>query len=145
MTLITRRSKVLEKASRRLVLLKSIDENLDLGNGLSVADYSQAIDAISDQLDSHNTLVSDIEISRQTLNQMDKNLSALSERMLNAVAAKYGKNSNEYVRAGGSNRKRSKSSIAPTLTTATAEPIVLAKPEPVKASTNGKVKDLVTV
>ncbi|WP_334808874.1 hypothetical protein [Nostoc sp.] len=53
-------------------------------------------------LEAHNTLLSNLEESRETMNQMDRGLSELSERMLSAVATVYGKNSMEYSKAGGS-------------------------------------------
>jgi hypothetical protein len=77
---------------------------------------------------------------RERLAHTTKNPSKLSERMLNGVAAIYGKNSMEYSKAGGSNRKRGKQStsqVAPVVevpTTQTAE-IAIAN-----ESTNGNGK-----
>ncbi|MCF2151660.1 hypothetical protein IQ276_035690 [Desmonostoc muscorum LEGE 12446] len=66
---------------------------------------------------------------------MDKELSELSERMLSAVATVYGRNSMEYLKAGGSSRKRStnKKSISQV-------PSVVAVPttQPAQTATNGK-------
>ncbi|WP_016864673.1 MULTISPECIES: hypothetical protein [Fischerella] len=56
---------------------------------------------------------------------MDKALSEMSERMLTGVATIYGKNSIEYAKAGGSNRKRSKKSISqvpPVVAVITTQP-----------------------
>ncbi|MBD2486995.1 hypothetical protein [Aulosira sp. FACHB-615] len=110
MALKTRRSAAVEKAQLRLALLKSISENLDLGHGLTIEAYNNLINNTRAILESHNTLVSNLEESRKTLTQMDKALSEMSERMLSGVATVYGRNSMEYSKAGGSNRKRSRQS-----------------------------------
>jgi len=101
-----------DKAQRRLALLKSIHEHLDLGHGLTIEAYTRLIDTTRATLEAHNTLLSNLEESRKTMTQMDKALSELSERMLSGVATIYGRNSMEYSKAGGSNRKRNKQSIS---------------------------------
>ena len=112
MVLKTRGSATLDKAQRRLANLKSIDQNLNLGNGLTVAAYTQLIEMTRAAMDAHNTLVSNIDASRRNLTQLEKDLSALSERMLMGVATKYGRKSLQYSKAGGSIRKGRNSSIA---------------------------------
>ncbi|BAY20564.1 hypothetical protein NIES2100_03060 [Calothrix sp. NIES-2100] len=140
MSVTTRGSAALDKAQRRLALLKSIDENLDLGHGLTIEAYSRLIDTTRDILESHNTLLSNLEESRKTVTQMDKALSAMSERMLSGVASAYGKNSIEYSKAGGSSRKRGNTSTS-------SVPVVVEKPntqtspnEIIQEPTNGRVK-----
>lgn len=102
----TRGSAALDKAQRRLALLKSIDEVLDLGHGLNIESYTQLIEQTRTTLESHNTLLSEVEESRKTVAQLDKTLSELSGRMLSGVAIRYGRDSIQYAKAGGSNRKR---------------------------------------
>lgn len=111
MGLKTRGSAALDKAQRRLPLIKSIDENLDLGYGLSVEGYTVKIAEMRTMLEAHNTLLSELEESRKTLNQMEKTLSDLSGRMLSGVATRYGKNSIQYIKAGGSGRLRSSQTV----------------------------------
>lgn len=116
MALRTRGSAALEKAQRRSALLKSIDDNLDLGHGLTVEAYDQYIAETRAALDAHNTLLSEIEESRKTLTQMDRTLSEFSGRMLTGVATRYGKRSIEYAKAGGSySTRRTQSSGQPTV------------------------------
>lgn len=115
----TRGSKALDKAQRRLALLKSISENLDLGHGLSIKSYTHLIEANRAALEAHNTLLSNLDESRKTVDQLDKALSELSERMLSGVATIYGRSSIEYAKAGGSSRKGSKNS-APAIEVGTA-------------------------
>ena len=74
MALKTRGSDKLDKAQRRLANLKSIDENLNLGNGLMVAVYTQLIETTRAAMDAHNTLVSDIDASRRNLTQLINSL-----------------------------------------------------------------------
>ncbi|WP_242037868.1 hypothetical protein [Tolypothrix sp. FACHB-123] len=141
MPLRTRGSAAVDKAQRRLALLKSIDKNLDLGHGLTIEAYSRLIDNTRAALESHNTLLSNLEESRNTVTQMDKALSELSERMLSGIASVYGKKSMEYSKAGGSSRKRGKTAALPV-------PVVVETPEfqPVPTAliskpTNGRVKN----
>ena len=112
MTIQTRGSAALDKAERRLAGLKSIQENLDLGYGLTVAAYSQLIDSTRAALEAHNTLLSHVEESRRTLTEMEQTLSTLSARMLTGVATKYGKTSLQYSKVGGKVRKGARLSDA---------------------------------
>jgi hypothetical protein len=131
MPLKTRGSATVDKAQRRLANLKSIDENLDLGYGLTIETYVNAIDAIRIALDSHNTLVSNLDESRKTVSELEKTLSSLSERMLSGVATKYGRDSIQYSKAGGSNRKGGIRTTQAKTSNLVTEPI---------AATNGKGK-----
>jgi hypothetical protein len=105
MSLRTRGSAALDKAQRRLANLKSIDENLDLGYGLTVQSYTQLIEATRIALDTHNTIVSNLDESRKTVAETEKALSEMSERMLTGVATRFGRSSKQYSKAGGSSRK----------------------------------------
>ncbi len=95
MSLRTRSSAAVDKAQLRLALLKSVDENLDLGHGLTIEAYNHLINTTRAVLEANNTLVSNLEESRKTVTQMDKALSEMSERMLSGVATVYGRNSIE--------------------------------------------------
>lgn len=100
---------VFDKAETRAAALSSIDGNLDLGNGLTLTAYKGAIQGYKDKRTAYNNLLSQVDASyNDCIAQLDV-IKELSERMLIAVAAKYGKNSNEYEMAGGvrkSERKR---------------------------------------
>jgi hypothetical protein len=104
-----RTSKVLDKANRRAAGLASIDPDLNLGEGLTLAKYRDTISDAQAKLDRYNTLLSQTDEALNTLQAAEKALSDLSDRMLAGVGAKYGKNSDEYEKAGGvrkSERKR---------------------------------------
>ncbi|PHJ56639.1 hypothetical protein VF14_24185 [Nostoc linckia z18] len=135
MSVKTRGSAALDKAQRRLALLKSINENLDLGHGLTIEAYSRYINDTRATLEAHNTLLSNLDESRKTMDLKDKGLSELSERMLSAVASIYGRNSIEYLKAGGSNRNRSKSKKSITQAPSV---VAISSNESTPIITNGK-------
>jgi len=102
-------SKVIDAALRRAAGLASISENLDLGQGLTLENYRKAISEAQAKLDAYNELLSKVDAALNEFIAAEKNLRDLSERMLSAVAAVYGKDSDEYEKAGGkrkSERKR---------------------------------------
>jgi hypothetical protein len=101
-------------AVKRMASLKSIDPALDLGNGLSIEAYQQSIDQVVSAVESYNTQLSLADSSASNLRDKEKNLRALSERMLTGVAAKFGKDSDEYQKAGGikkSDRRKPKRKV----------------------------------
>ncbi|MBE8999447.1 hypothetical protein IQ274_14745 [Nostoc sp. LEGE 12447] len=138
MSLRTRGSAAVDKAQLRLALLKSVDENLDLGHGLTIEAYNHLINTTRSTLEAHNTLVSNLEESRKTITQMDKALSEMSERMLSGVATIYGRNSIEYSKAGGSNGKRNKKSSSKVASVVAVLPTQPAQAAIANVSTNGK-------
>ncbi|BAY21542.1 hypothetical protein NIES2100_12970 [Calothrix sp. NIES-2100] len=140
MSFKTRGSAAVDKAQRRLALLKSIDENLNLGHGLTIEAYSRLINNTRAMVEAHNTLLSNLDESRKAVIQMDKELSELSERMLSGVATVYGRNSIEYSKAGGSNRKR-KPSTSQVPVVAEALPTQSAPTASIPEPTNGRVKN----
>lgn len=104
-----RKSATVEQAMKRLAGLEAISPTLNLGNGLTVASYSAAVSAAITKLDAYNTLLSNADSAQNDLAAQEKTLRQLSERMLEAVGAVYGHDSNEYEKAGGkrkSDRKR---------------------------------------
>ncbi len=140
MALQTRGSASIDKAQRRLANLKSIDENLDLGYGLTIDNYADAIESIRTALDKHNTLISNLDESRKNVTELEKALSSLSERMLSGVATKYGKDSIQYSKAGGSNRRRGSANPPATTSNPTTTPIVMTNPNS-NSSNNAKTTE----
>lgn len=96
-----RKSPALTRANQRLAGLTSIDEALDLGNGLSVTKYDAEIKAVDKKLTDYNKQLSLADAAASDLEKAEKHLSDLSDVMLKAVATKFGTNSNEYRKAGG--------------------------------------------
>lgn len=99
-----RGSAILEKAQQRAAAMKSIDSDLNLGNGLTIQAFLASIQDVQSKLDAYNTLLSTLDQMTLALKVGEQSLSELSERMLTGVASKYGRYSNEYVMAGGSPR-----------------------------------------
>ncbi len=98
-----------ESAITRLAALKSIDAKMDVGNGLSVAMYETAISDLRSKIDDYNTYLSLVDEKKNQIEDSEKKLQDLSDRMLTGVASKFGKNSDEYEKAGGvkkNDRKR---------------------------------------
>ncbi len=96
-----RTSRILEKAQLRSSGLKAIDPNLDFGNAGNLQNLTQQIEQLRAKIDTYNTALTVIDASKSDIEQLEKSLSALCERLLLAVAVKYGKDSQEYVMAGG--------------------------------------------
>ena len=91
----------LEKGVTRLAAIKSIDANLDLGNGITVPNYQNQINLFNTKLAAYNTALSTIDnLYNDCLNQLEV-LKDWNERILTGVATKFGKNSSQYEMAGG--------------------------------------------
>ena len=104
-----RKSKSLEKAERRAAALGSLDAKLDLGNGLTLANYNKQVDSVSTLLTDYNQRLSEVDATLKDLVAGERTLDDLSERMLAGVGSVNGYNSVEYAKAGGvpkSQRKR---------------------------------------
>lgn len=94
-------SRVLEKAELRAAGLKKIDPNLDLGNGCSLKNLTELIEKLRSKIDEYNKLLELIDASLIQIKESEKNLNEMSQRMLLGVAVRYGKDSCEYMMAGG--------------------------------------------
>ena len=94
-------SQVIVDAQQRAANLKAIDPALDLGNGLTVADFETRITAAQTLLDAYNAQLAKADAAANDFKAGEKQLRTLSARMLAAVGVKYGKDSNEYEMAGG--------------------------------------------
>lgn len=107
---------ILEDAATRLAGIKSIESDLDLGNGLNVSIFKEKIQKTANSLSEYNTVLAAAEEKHGIFEADELDLKDYNERMLLAVGAKYGKNSTEYEMAGGtkkSDRKHSPKSKTP--------------------------------
>jgi len=96
-----RTSRVLEKAELRSAGLKAIDPTLDFGDARDLNNLTQLIEQLRTKIDAYNTALSVIDSSQTEIEELEKSLGDLSEKMLIGVAFKYGKDSREYEMAGG--------------------------------------------
>ncbi|QIR40964.1 hypothetical protein HCG51_32655 [Tolypothrix sp. PCC 7910] len=101
MALLKRSSRILEKAQQRVSGMQAIDPNLDFGNSTNLQTMREQIEQLRAKLNSHNTALAVIDASKTDIKQLEKSLSVLCENMLMSVAGRYGKESTEYVQAGG--------------------------------------------
>jgi hypothetical protein len=102
-------SNVIQKAAARAAGLESIDPALDLGVGMTLELYQSAIAEARAKQAAYNTLLSWGDEAKNELEAAEAKTANLSDRMLAAAAAKFGRDSNEYEKAGGkrkSDRKR---------------------------------------
>jgi hypothetical protein len=105
-----RTSSISEGAKLRLAGLQSIDPALDLGGGLTVTSFKTDIEDVDGDFNTYNTMLSNVDEFQNRLDTKEEKLNDKSTRMLAAVGARYGKDSDEYEKAGGtrtSERKRS--------------------------------------
>jgi hypothetical protein len=112
-----RSSTILEAARQRLSGLKSITPKPDFGTALSLDAYEQEINAYSTKLDKYNEALSTLDGLQNDLDTTEADLNDKSKRMLSAVGAHYGTDSDQYEKAGGtrsSERKRPTKKPAPT-------------------------------
>ena len=128
MARLKRSSRTLEKAERRLAGIRAIDYNLNLGNDLTAERYNILVSQVRQEIASYNTLLSKLDEASIEIKKLERNLARYSENMLMGVAIQYGKDSSEYVMAGGRGQGRRNN-----YHTAQVPPEV----EPVSESVNG--------
>jgi hypothetical protein len=129
---LKRISTALDKAALRLSGMRSINKTLEFGNGLSLSEYETRTQALRTRLSGYNKLLATVDEEAKQIKLLEKELNAYSEKMLMSVVTHYGKNSLQYVQAGGKTRKSKKTvaNAAPTTT--------IVAPSAEKAKTNGK-------
>ncbi|MCM0589652.1 MAG: hypothetical protein ACSI46_29155 [Gloeotrichia echinulata DVL01] len=104
-----RSSRTLDKAQIRLASVKSISQTLDIGEGLTVTEYTDKIETLRKILETYNSNLSSIDILLTQIIEQEQDLADYSEKILRGIAYKFGHDSHEYQMAGGtrkSNRKR---------------------------------------
>ncbi len=103
-----RKSTVLEEAQKRLAGLQSIDTKLKLSDDLSIEAYKTLMNEVEENATDYNTHLSKTDEKGAILEDSEKRLRDMSERLLSGVGAIYGKNSNEYEKAGGKKKSERK-------------------------------------
>ena len=94
--------------------MKSIDPDLDLGNGISVKTMEAAIKKVVDGISEYNTLLSQIDQKGNDTEGDIKALNELSSRALKGSEFKYGKESDEYEMFGGTRTSDRKKNAKPS-------------------------------
>ncbi|MFN2454760.1 MAG: hypothetical protein ABR577_11125 [Pyrinomonadaceae bacterium] len=109
---LKRTSKIMDNAARRISGMKAIRPALDLGGDLTVAKFEAAIEDTRAKLNDYNQTLSIADEKQNLVIAAEQNLRDLSERMLAGVAARYGKDSNEYEQGGGIRKSERKKRLA---------------------------------
>lgn len=125
-------SRAFVRASKRFAGLKSIDPALDLGNGLAIATFEQQLQEFQDALNDYNAELSIVDAKTQRIRAAERQLSESSERWLAAVLSRYGKDSEEYQKAGGIRKSlRKRPTRKATLPTDSGLPMAASLPNKV--------------
>ena len=98
-------SEAIQKAEGRIANLKAISTTLDLGNDLTVVAYAAAIKGAKEMQQAYNDKLAEADDLMEAFEDEEIALNDLSERMLDGVSSKFGKNSNEYETAGGKKKR----------------------------------------
>ncbi len=101
MTRKQKHSSVLDKTEQRMLGFKSIDPHLDFGDSVSLTHLTQLTAELNSQLDRYNLMLHEIDSAKVAIETLEKTIREASERLVNGVAFKYGKDSREYEMAGG--------------------------------------------
>jgi uncharacterized protein YukE len=117
-----RNSRILGKAQTRLASIKSINSSLDVGEGLSVKDYTGKIESLRQSLEIYNTTLSTIDVLLTQILENEQDLADYSEKVLRGIAYKFGKNSYEYQMAGGTRKSDRKRNVRQSVVSAVSEP-----------------------
>ncbi|MFN6565402.1 MAG: hypothetical protein RMY28_037150 [Nostoc sp. ChiSLP01] len=96
-----RSSPVLEKTEQKLIGFKSINSSLDFGDSISVNHLSELTGQLRDEIDQYNMMLTALDTAKEKIEILEKSICETSERLVDGVASKYGKNSREYEMAGG--------------------------------------------
>ena len=96
-----RTSRIIEKAEFRSAGLKAIDSSMDFGDNCNLENLTQSIEQLRTMIDTYNAALAVIDSSKTKIDDMEKSLSNLSDKLVRGVAFKYGRNSSEYEIAGG--------------------------------------------
>ncbi|HEY0544734.1 MAG TPA: hypothetical protein VGC91_04985 [Pyrinomonadaceae bacterium] len=98
---IRRTSSVTARAVVRSNNLRTISPTLDLGGGLTLEALDKLITQAQEAEGDYNQTVAQLDEKTNRLDALLKQTSELSARLLAGVGARFGRNSDEYEKAGG--------------------------------------------
>lgn len=101
-------SRTMDEAAAKLAGLKAIETKLDLGNGVSVAAYEAVIAEVQAAREDYNSALAVADEKLNVFNAKENLLRAFSKKVLPAVGLKYGMDSSEYEKAGGTRESERK-------------------------------------
>ena len=92
-----------------MAAVKTISPTFTFSQGLTLTEFEEKVNKISFTLDKFNGLLGEADELANQIDALEADLKDWNERLLLSVASFYGKNSNEYEKAGGvrkSDRKK---------------------------------------
>lgn len=104
-----RSSQTAEAARQRLSGLKTLQADLDFGNGLNIARFEESIVELEAAVSAYNAKLSEADQLRNQMEAKEEAVQDFFKRMLGGVRVRYGYDSTEYEVAGGtrtSDRKK---------------------------------------
>ncbi|MEH2380287.1 MAG: hypothetical protein V7K27_15605 [Nostoc sp.] len=112
--------RALEKAELRLAGLRAINPDMDFGDTRNIQNITKISQQLRINIDAYNTALSVIDSSKTNMDELEKTLTDLTDKMLIGIAFTYGTDSSEYEMAGGlrkSKRTTRKSTATSSKTT----------------------------
>lgn len=94
-------SAYVNKAQKRLDGIRSISTPCELGNGITDTTFEAEIKKVLALLEQYNTALSNLDGLSTTLDAAERKLGTYATTVLSSVADKFGKDSVEYEKAGG--------------------------------------------
>jgi hypothetical protein len=89
-------SKILEQALLRVATFEAIDPQFDFGDGMTLREFAALTQAAQSSLRTYNDAVAVVNQSAQAIQDMEKRLVDIGDRMVMGVACKHGVQSQEY-------------------------------------------------
>jgi hypothetical protein len=89
-------SKVLEQALLRAATFKTIDPKINFGEGMTLQEFANLTQATQSSLREYNAAVEVVNKNAQAIQEMEKRLVDIGDRMVMGVACKHGIQSQEY-------------------------------------------------
>lgn len=103
-------SDAFDKLAYRFHAMKTINPTFNLGSGLQADEIDELVSGLRSHLHEYNETLSDADDLRTTIEQLERKANDVSQRLLSAVLGRFGQDSYEYRRVGGTR----KSQIIPT-------------------------------
>jgi len=91
----------MKELEQKIAGMKSIDKNLDAGNGVSVAEGEAILADSRASLEDYNMTLALADEKQNVFGAKDKRARAFNSKVLPAVGLKFGKDSDEYEKVGG--------------------------------------------
>lgn len=89
------------KAKKRIAAVKTVSSGFQISQSITLLDFENKITKLNDQLDKYNGLLGEADELSNQIDLLELEVKDLNERLLLSVGSNYGKDSNEYEKAGG--------------------------------------------